>query len=459
MGAVGLSPPRLGKLMMSPRGVLWLSFGGLLVLMILVASNADRALKRVEETNTEIRRGFLRRDDALNRLRSDLYRSGVEIRDYLLHADPAVAERRRGDLERTRREMNVALGECRKDLPSEEIPAVNELERDVADYWSAVEPTLHWDAETREARRADFLRDQLFPRNQQLLRLADGIGKLDAMQLGAGVDRVAQVFAGFRRQLTATALVIVLLGLGLAVFSIGRIHSLERQAEARFREVAHARAELQQLSARLVAAQEEERRKLSRELHDEVGQAMSALLVELSNLEAALPPDDVALHERLRSARKLAESNVGSIRNMALLLRPSMLDDLGLVPALKWQARETARRTGMKIKVAAEDVSDDLPDAYRTCIYRVTQEALNNAMRHAKAANVRITVRQEASGIRVSIQDDGAGFNPNQEKGMGLLGMEERVRRLGGAFRVDSEPGNGTVISIQLPLLSTAVPV
>ena len=167
MGAVGLSSRRLGKLMMSPRGVLWLSFGGLLVLMILVASSAERALKRVEETNAEIRVGFLRRDDALNRLRSDLYRSGVEIRDYLLHADPALAERRRADLERTRREMNIALAECRKDLPSEEIPAVNEMERDVSDYWSAVEPTFRWDAETRDARRADFLRDELFPRNQQ----------------------------------------------------------------------------------------------------------------------------------------------------------------------------------------------------------------------------------------------------------------------------------------------------
>src|SRR5439155_6336152 len=101
---------------------------------------------------------------------------------------------------------------------------------------------------------------------------------------------------------------------------------------------------------------------LSRELHDEVGQSMSALLVELSNLASALPPNHPELHEHLQRVKRLAEANVGVVRNMALLLRPSMLDDLGLAPALKWQAREVARRTGMKVRVDAEDVPDDLPD-------------------------------------------------------------------------------------------------
>ena len=141
---------------------------------------------------------------------------------------------------------------------------------------------------------------------------------------------------------------------------------------------------------------------------------------------------------------------------MALLLRPSMLDDLGLVPALKWQAREVARRTGMKVRVDAEDVSDDLPDQYRTCIYRVVQEALHNATRHSKATHIRVTVRREPAGVYAEIQDDGAGFPSRQEKGMGILGMEERVRHLGGEFHVESEPGHGASVSIRLPLQQEA---
>jgi signal transduction histidine kinase len=133
-----------------------------------------------------------------------------------------------------------------------------------------------------------------------------------------------------------------------------------------------------------------------------------------------------------------------------------MLDDLGLVSALKWQAKEVARRTGMKVRVDAEDVSDDLPDVYRTCIYRVVQEALHNATRHSKAAHVCVTVRREPSGVSVEIQDDGAGFHSGQEKGMGILGMEERVRHLGGEFHVQSEPGRGTSVSVRLPLQQEA---
>jgi len=156
-------------------------------------------------------------------------------------------------------------------------------------------------------------------------------------------------------------------------------------------------------------------------------------------------------------ARELADRAVAQVRDMALLLRPSMLDDLGLVPALKWQAREVARRTGIKVKVVAETVADDLPDDCRTCIYRTVQEAVNNAAQHAHASTVRVEARQQESQIHVSIEDDGAGFDPALEKGMGILGMEERVRQLGGAFRIDSARGRGTKVSLLLPLAQATV--
>jgi signal transduction histidine kinase len=138
-----------------------------------------------------------------------------------------------------------------------------------------------------------------------------------------------------------------------------------------------------------------------------------------------------------------------------------MLDDLGLVPALRWQAREVSKSTAMDVSVAAELTSDDLPDEYKTCIYRVVQEALHNCARHAHAQTVRIRVQQRAGPqgsdvIALSIQDDGEGFDAVQIKGLGLLGIQERVHRLGGACRVHSELGKGTVLSVELPF-STAV--
>jgi signal transduction histidine kinase len=186
-----------------------------------------------------------------------------------------------------------------------------------------------------------------------------------------------------------------------------------------------------------------------------VGQALSAVLVELRNLsaESAIQGDEQS-RGHVETVKNLAENSVRVVRNMALLLRPSMLDDLGLVPALRWQAREVSKRTSMEVSVAAELVSDDLPDAYKTCIYRVVQEALNNCSRHARAARVHIRVRQEPSRLSLSIQDDGQGFDARQTKGLGLLGMEERVARLGGKCEIHSALGSGTIVAVELPFTS-----
>jgi signal transduction histidine kinase len=296
----------------------------------------------------------------------------------------------------------------------------------------------------------------LFPRRQELLQFSDRIREMDARQLDFGESDVADVFSSFRREVIVVTALTTLFGLALALFSIGRVQSVEAESETRYREVAQAREELHRLSARLVQVQEEERRKLSRELHDEVGQSMSALLVELGNLASTLPPENAALNERMQSLKRLAENNVVVLRNLSLLLRPSMLDDLGLTPALKWQAREVARRTGVKIKVHAEDAADDLPDEYRTCIFRVVQEALHNVTRHSKATQVSISVTRNAQGVSVRVQDNGSGFH-TQDKGMGILGMEERVRHLHGSFHVESHPGEGTTIAVHLPLAPAEV--
>jgi signal transduction histidine kinase len=137
------------------------------------------------------------------------------------------------------------------------------------------------------------------------------------------------------------------------------------------------------------------------------------------------------------------------VRNMALLLRPSMLDDLGLIPALKWQAREVTRRTGLPIKMIADEIEHEMVDSHRTCLFRFVQEALTNCAKHSRATQARVVVREDRDGLSVSVQDDGIGFNPRQEKGLGLLGMEERVERLGGLFRVESQPGQGTLVSMR----------
>ena len=424
--------------------------------MILIPSYGYQAVKQIESTNTILRQELLRRDDLLDRLRSDLYHSAIQVRDYLLHFDLQQADRRRSELESMRRRMTDALQQYQTGLSPEESVTVRELQRDLTDYWDRLEPAFGWSSQGDRERAYTFLREEIFPRHRQLLQLAGRIAAIDARQIRAGENNVAAVFITLRRKIAASALLIIAMGSGVAFFSIRRILHLERTSDLRYREVVQARTELQRLSARLVAAQEDERRRLSRELHDQVGQYISAVLVELGNVDAGLPGACPGVRERLTNVRQLAETSVAAVRNMTLLLRPSMLDDLGLVAALRWQGREMSRRTGVKVKVAADAVLDDLPDEYRTCIYRIVQEALNNSARHAKPTMVRVTARQQPGEISVAIQDDGVGFDTRKDKGMGVLGMEERVLGLGGFFRVDSEPGNGAIVSILLPLAQAA---
>src|SRR5262249_32660020 len=131
-----------------------------------------------------------------------------------------------------------------------------------------------------------------------------------------------------------------------------------------------------------------------------------------------------------------------------------MLDDLGLVAALEWQAREVTKRTGMIVDLAEENVSDALPEEHRTCVYRVVQEALNNFSKHAHARPVQILVLQQLDRLVLNIQDDGRGFDARRVRGLGLLGMSERVAHLNGTLKIDSEEGHGTNLRIELPLHS-----
>jgi signal transduction histidine kinase len=291
-----------------------------------------------------------------------------------------------------------------------------------------------------------------------MLGLADHIGSVNASELSSGDKRLAQMFANFRNQLLLTLAITVAGGLILAGVSMGRILRLEQQTSQHLEAVSRARAELRDLSARLVEAQENERKAISRELHDAVGQSLSAALLELRNL-AALLPGESAARTSAEGARRMIETSVGMIRNMALLLRPSMLDDLGLLPAVEWHAREVRKRSGLVVNVAASGATEDLPEEHKTCIYRLVQEALHNVVQHADAKTARVIIERQNASVRVSIQDDGRGFDPLRQKGLGLIGLQERVENLNGSAIVRSEQGRGTLLEVILPVPATkAIP-
>ncbi|MFO7320220.1 MAG: HAMP domain-containing protein [Chloroflexota bacterium] len=217
------------------------------------------------------------------------------------------------------------------------------------------------------------------------------------------------------------------------------------------------------LLANAVSAQEQERERISRELHDETGQALTALLVQLKVFERLR--DEKAIAKHAETLRQLVLATLEEVRRLARDLRPGMLDELGLVPTLEWHTRTYAQNTGIPVDFEALLPEDfRLPVHTELALYRVVQEALTNVVRHANATRASVRLTKTGDGVRLAISDDGCGFDVAavmnaQERGVGLLGIQERVELIGGNLSVESTPGNGTSLIVEVPLNERMVAV
>lgn len=224
----------------------------------------------------------------------------------------------------------------------------------------------------------------------------------------------------------------------------------ERSRESQ--ELARSRSELRRLSASLVDAREEERRRIARELHDELGQRLTSLKMELAALAAQTPLS--GSHERIASMIEMVDETVASVRRIATDLRPLMLDDLGLNAAIEWLANGWARRMGIAVQLRLGKTDPALGEAASIALYRMVQEALTNVARHARATEVQIEIRCHAGELVLTVQDNGTGFAEQsmyQEGSHGLMGMRERAYMLGGKFEIGTSGGGGRIM-VRLPL-------
>src|SRR6266436_3291047 len=225
-----------------------------------------------------------------------------------------------------------------------------------------------------------------------------------------------------------------------------------RRAEKNLEE---AHRQLKLLSRRLVKVQEEERRHLARELHDEIGQALTAAKI---NLQAALEEPDHAKAKRIHETTAILERLLGQVRQISLNLRPSTLDDLGLVPALRSLLDEQGRLASVAVRFSAKNMPENLDPEIQTTCFRIAQEAITNAVRHARSTQIRVDLSHENGNLRLQIRDNGTGFDAEsaqaQTIGLGLVGMKERAALVGGRTRIMASRGKGATVDVTLPLTS-----
>jgi signal transduction histidine kinase len=439
-----------------------LGLGGLLLLVVvsvLTASNrAQEIYSQLDQLNTNQRN----LETKLRQLRSDVHLSGIYIRDYLL--DP---EREHAPIYRQRlaeiRQSNVAtvdeLRALAKGHPDNE-ERLSSLDAKLDDYWQAFDPLFDWTLVEKISQSASFLRREVLPRREAVMAIAseiEGINNANHAIQRAEVTRRQEEFRSELHRLLWGSLV---LGLVVALTAVIRLRVLERRSENERAVAEEAEHLMRQLSQQLVATQEEERKNLSRELHDHVGQMLTALRMELGRIDRLRSAGDSRVAGAVAECRQLVDNMVRTVRDLALGLRPSMLDDFGLQPALEWHVRDFSRRFGVPVELTVDGDFDLLPEQHRTCVYRSVQEALTNCVRHARASRIAVSVSRLADGLAVTVADDGVGFNPAQRAGgLGLRGIEERVRDLHGVLTIRSGAGAGTTLTMKVPLSKDSVEV
>ena len=428
------------------------ALGGLLLLIYTSVATTSRKAEEIYAQLDARNRHHREVENKLRRLRSDVHLSGIYIRDYLLDTDQEEAPQYRRRLTELRASHTTTVNELRRLLPPRATPQMDNLEKRLDEYWQAFDPLFEWSMYEKIMRSGRFLRREVLPRREAVLALTQDVEQLNNANLATQRAEVSRRLVAFRDDLHTRLQRTLLLGFVVAIVAVLRLRALERRSERQRIHAEQAEREMRLLSQQLVAAQEEERKKITRELHDHVGQMLTALRMEIGRADRARTSSDLQLAQAIAEAKRLLDTTLRSVRDLVMGLRPSMLDDFGLQPALEWHVRDFRRRFDIRVELSLTGELDVLPDQYRTCVYRIVQEALTNCARHAQASAVAIAVHAAENTLDVVIADDGVGIPAGRPRGMGLLGIEERVRELHGTFEVRTRQPQGAELHVTLPV-------
>ena len=429
-----------------------LGYGAVLVLLILSSAETYRIQDSISERHAAIYQRYLVQDAALRTLRRDVFLAANHVRDFFLSAKPDRGAQLESEIRKVERDCQAALDR----LAFTATPAGNEdrIRKDLAEFWAMIEPVARTVAQVANGDEYEFVQREIVPRRTQLYTELLEMTEAEQVVLQeAETDFTLSRRSALRRLLETLGLCVAL-GVLVSWFSLRHADRLEAETARQYAEVTLAKRQLEQLSARLVDTEEEGRRRLSRELHDEIGQTLTALRIEIS--QALKQAERPQARESLMRARALTERSVETVRNICLLLRPALLDELGLVPAVQWQLQEFSRRSGIACEFTESGGDRHLSDAVKICVYRIVQESLNNCVKHAGATRIQVTIRAEADMLTAEVADDGCGFTWNAQGmpggGLGLLGMRERAVMVGGRLTIESSPGHGTRVIARIPV-------
>jgi signal transduction histidine kinase len=416
-------------------------------------------MAEVQRDATAINQRYMNAQELLSTVRAQLLIGSVYARDALLDPNPEASETYRRQLHSTYTAVDAALDRYVPvlDTPVEQA-RVNRLRQEVDTFRATMLEVLesrnaHGGAEARL-----LLQRRIVPKREVVIRASEEVQALNREAFVQQQNTIAEVHRVVQRRVWQQLGLALFGSLGIALFAslyAGRLEGHLRRQRSRD---AQNTEDLQRLSAKLITAQEEERGCIARELHDEVGQVLTAIKMELAVAQTAIeasggPP------RVLEDARVITEGALQTVRDLSLLLHPAMLDDLGLPAALDWYLRGVSKRYDLRATLHQEGMAERLAVETEVAAFRIVQEALTNVVKHARATSSSVALHRDGQTLNLTIEDDGigcdlVGIGSKERRGLGLVGIRERVTQLRGSFRIDRGAAGGTKIVVALPARS-----
>lgn len=444
------------------RAAVIAGFGITLGLWLLVGYYVTGQLATAERDAASLSQRYVQAQERLSSVRAQVLVASVLVRDAVLDTIPRPATDYQRDIDAAYRTIDHELSSYVPVLDSApESGRVQRLREEIDAFRRASLDTLAVDRRTWPG-GARTLLQRSQPKREAVIAVSEEIQAINRLTYVAQQEATAVAQRGLQRQVWTVLGVALALSVCIGWLALRHATRLEHRLLAQSHREAQISADLHRLSARLVGAQEEERRRIARELHDDVGQALSAVNVELAVAERRLQRAGVTA-DALGPARALVDGALRRTRDVSQLLHPSALEDLGLVAALTSVLSGFERRHHLPVHFRNESGSERFEPEVERAVFRLVQEALTNIARHAHASRVTVSLDQADDALRVCVADDGVGFDadaPGQgtSRGLGLVGMRERVSHLGGTLVVTARPGAGARIEVRVPLRPEPLP-
>ncbi len=445
------------------RAALLIGFGLTFGLWLFTGYQFTLRMAEVGQQAATVNLRYMQAQEMLSTVRAQILLASVYVRDALL--DPASAAESRQEVVAITNKVDTSLAQYVPvlDAPRER-DRVTRLRSEIRDFHDTMMSVLgssNLNDNTPESRRNArlVLRSLVVPRRESVMRLSEDVQALNRAAFVQQQADTADLYRTTQQQIWWLVGVALAISIAIGVFATvysGRLeHRLKQQHE---REAENAQ-DLQRLSARLITAQEEERRNIARELHDEVGQVLTAVKVELSIARRSLESNGASARI-LDDVQSITDGALNTVRDLSHLLHPSLLDDLGLPAAIDWYLRGFGRRHDLRVELLHEGMERRLRRDAEANIYRIVQEALTNVAKHAQASVCRVYLQRLPSTVLITIEDDGRGFDSvdieraGTQRGLGLIGIRERVCQLQGTLRLETGPGRGTRVTIEAPAVT-----